>query len=175
MELQEQNLAVPFAEPYWDPNNGGMPLLELCKEMYLSGSSKGDTWTKELKQNPGGKPKTKWRSIRISRKDVSNFRHYCVSIRSGEVEKEAKNKSTTDKLHVCSRWVSSDVFSGTTTKAMIWPSHCIISRGAWCWIQTLRMYPWEWGPWECKDGKYELYWAKCLRYKKKIRKIRWCI
>ena len=58
MELQKQNLAVPIAEPCWDPNNGGMPLLEHCK-MYLGGSSKGDTWTKELKQNPGGKPKTK--------------------------------------------------------------------------------------------------------------------
>ena len=41
MELQKQNLAVPIAEPYWDPNIGGMPLLEHCRRCILVGLQKG--------------------------------------------------------------------------------------------------------------------------------------
>ena len=34
-------LPSPIVEPYWDPNNGGMPLLEHCRRCILTGLQKG--------------------------------------------------------------------------------------------------------------------------------------
>ena len=34
-------LPSPIVEPYWDPNNGGIPLLEHCRRCILTGLQKG--------------------------------------------------------------------------------------------------------------------------------------
>ena len=44
----EANLAVPIAEPNWDPNNGGMPLLEHYRGCVLVGLQKGVPRQKSL-------------------------------------------------------------------------------------------------------------------------------
>ena len=39
--IPEANLAVLIAETNWDPNNGGIPLLEHCRRCILTGLQKG--------------------------------------------------------------------------------------------------------------------------------------
>ena len=47
-EAPEANLAVPIAEPDWDPNNGGMPLLEYYRRCVLVSLRKGVPRQKSL-------------------------------------------------------------------------------------------------------------------------------